>query len=74
MKNRVLASIMTLAITASAAAALPTNSASADWDYQNGIWYYYNDDGSLLKDQWKYDYTYMNWYHLGANGVMDANK
>lgn len=74
MKNRVLASIMTLAITASAAVALPTNSASADWDYQNGIWYYYNDDGSLLKDQWKYDYTYMNWYHLGANGVMDANK
>lgn len=74
MKNRIVASIMALAITASAAAVLPTSTASADWVQQSDGWHYYNEDGTPLTDSWLYDSYYNDWYHLNENGIMDTNK
>lgn len=70
MKNRIIASIMTMAMAASAAAVLPTATASADWEFQNNNWYYYDEDGNMVKNDVIYDRDYEGWYYLGSDGAM----
>lgn len=70
MKNRIIASIMTIAMAASAASVLPTATASADWAEQNGNWYYYDEDGNMVKNEAIYDRDYEGWYYLGSDGAM----
>ena len=48
------------------------------WLLEDGKWFYFADldkgypDGALVKDHWV---LYKNaWYHLGSDGVMDADK
>lgn len=48
------------------------------WLLEDGKWFYFADldkgypDGALVKDHW---ILYKNaWYHLGSDGVMDADK
>lgn len=68
MKNRIVASIMALAITASAAAVLPTSTASADWVQQSDGWHYYNEDGTQKTNEWHYDDLYRSWYYIDKDG------
>lgn len=37
------------------------------WHMDNGQWYYYNDDGSMLKNGWAKWRDY--WYYMGENGL-----
>lgn len=74
MKRRFLASMMAFAITASAASVLPAATANADWFEENGKRYYYNEDGSMIVNDWYNDKSSDKWYHFDENGVMETNK
>ena len=41
------------------------------WVQQDGVWYYYAEDGSMVKDAWQWDNA---WYYLKEDGSMAASE
>ena len=42
------------------------------WQYENGEWYYYKEDGSKLTNGWAKDST--GWMYMDSNGRITKNK
>ena len=42
------------------------------WIKRGDNWYYYNEEGTMVENQWQQDNG--NWYYLGADGAMVTNK
>ncbi len=42
------------------------------WQQINGYWYYFNEAGYMVANQWIH-HTDNNWYYLGPNGAMLTN-
>lgn len=42
------------------------------WQQINGYWYYFNEAGYMVANQWLH-HTDGNWYYLGPNGAMLTN-
>lgn len=45
---------------------------TSGWVYENGAWYFYNDDGTCRTSAWAKSGN--AWYYLGADGKMMANS
>lgn len=43
------------------------------WHKVNNAWYFYNTDGSLVKDGWRKD-SKGKWFYLGSDGKMVSSK
>ena len=41
------------------------------WVQQDGVWYYYAEDGTMVKDAWQWDNA---WYYLKEDGSMAADE
>ena len=40
------------------------------WKLEDGNWYYYDENGMMVSDNWLYDVS--NWYHFDKNGRMET--
>ena len=71
--KRVARVLVVLAVVLVAAIAFSpkANAANKGWTYQDGAYYYYNDNGTMRKNNWaEYNGT---WYYLGSNGKLAYN-
>ena len=72
--NRILRVVAVVAVVLVAAFAFSSRAYAANkgWTYENGAYYYYENDGTKRTNNWaSYNGT---WYYLGANGKVATNR